>query len=232
MALHTYSHGDAEVEYLAVSHPQFSRQLVDADVLWHGGYDVLLLVGFLLIEFCSFKVRSPVRRGSSDHPALTEPLSDAIGWGLRSPVETSPDGSRPAGGDSSVELVCGHRPAKRPSQVCGAQAGDTGSGQVDPGAATGLRPAHDGHTDSHRPCQPDQTGDRAGRPTRDARPLGSSSHSRTGKRPGRETGQGDRTARGRPTPLPHPRWPPRSTDRRRRQDRPRRAARPVRLSRR
>ena len=65
MALHPDAQGDAEVKHLRVGHPHFSRQLIDADVLRHGGYDVLSAARILLVEFCSFMGRSPVRRGSS-----------------------------------------------------------------------------------------------------------------------------------------------------------------------
>jgi len=45
VALDADSEGSTEVEDLGVLHPQFARQLVDADVLRHGGLDVLLLDG-------------------------------------------------------------------------------------------------------------------------------------------------------------------------------------------
>jgi len=45
VALHTYTQGFTEVEDLGVGHPQFSRQLIDADVLRHGGFVVLFVGG-------------------------------------------------------------------------------------------------------------------------------------------------------------------------------------------
>jgi hypothetical protein len=65
VALHPDAQGDTEVKHLRVGHPHFSRQLVDADVLRHGGYDVLSAARLLLVEICSFTGRSPVRQGST-----------------------------------------------------------------------------------------------------------------------------------------------------------------------
>ena len=132
MALHANTQRFTEVEDLGVGHPQFSRQLIHADVLRHGGFVVLLVGGVLLV-----RGSTPESKGSIGGSAPAEPPSDAIGWRGRSPVRLSRVEGDPTASHHRVEMVGSRWPTKSPSWIADPQSFQTGVCGVHPGPGRG-----------------------------------------------------------------------------------------------